>query len=352
MIIELHKFYDILNHLLKINKEGGDSNMLRDACLLNQNSKFLISRTLGNRSPETTNNYEDADLNTIEFHFKKRDYDNKGINNYFNITISSTYGFSDNSGHASFDFKLDGSDSEYWSVTCTNICSEMNFHITVDRTRFISDNLLVVKFINIKDKDYNVYQFVMFSLQNIFTLHDIKVYKTDNYLSLNTMCIPGIRYISSDYITSSPDLQSFGCTTCVNENNTWVFCEKQGYYTQNKSIAIPRWCNYIVIETTAVNVFDNTGVPVATISYDHYNNLERNIPLYSINHNNNNSSINSESNLIYDGKDLYYRYYHVQSSAFIDDNLIKITGSVKKKFRTKSNILSHLLIKYNKKEVA
>ena len=29
MIIELHKFYDIFNHLLKINKEGGDLNMLR-----------------------------------------------------------------------------------------------------------------------------------------------------------------------------------------------------------------------------------------------------------------------------------------------------------------------------------
>lgn len=354
MIIELHKFYDIFNHLLKINKEGGDLNMLRDVCLLNQNSKLLISRTLGNRSPETTHNYEDANLNTIEFHFKKRDYVTKGIYNYFNITVSSTYWFSDNNGHVSFDFKLDGSDSEYWSVTCANICSEMDFHITLDRTRLISDNLLVVKFINIKDADYNMYQFMMFSLQNLFILQDIKVYKTDNYKSLKSMCIPGIRYVSPEYTASIPGESNHIGAWCVNENNTWVFCNRQSYYTQNKSIAIPRWCEYIVIETSSRYAFDKAGVPVATISYDNYNNLEQSIPLYGINYNHNSSgmSLSPESNLIYDGKDIYNRYYHIQSDAFIDDNLIKITGSVKKKFRAKSNILSHLLIKYNKKEVA
>ena len=307
--------------------------MLRDVCLLNQNSKLLISRALGNRLPETTNNYEDANLNTIEFHFKKRDYVKKGISNYFNITVVSSYWYTDNSGQGSFDFSFDGSTTNYWSVTCANICSEMNFNVTLDITRLISDNLLVVKFINIKDADYNVYQFMMFSLQNLFILQDIKVYKTDNYKSLKSMCIPGIRYVSPEYTASIPDESIRIGAWCVNENNTWVFCDKQGYYTQNKSIAIPRWCEYIVIETSSVDATDKVVVPVATISYDSYNNLEHSIPLHAIYYNYNSSgmSLSPESNLIYDGKDIYNRYYHIQSDALISDNLIKITGSVKKK---------------------
>ena len=56
MIIELHKFYNIFNHLLKINKEGGGLNMLRKINKITTDTYIPFAFHFGTNYTETPNN--------------------------------------------------------------------------------------------------------------------------------------------------------------------------------------------------------------------------------------------------------------------------------------------------------
>lgn len=321
--------------------------MLRSSKHLIDYYSYLGNYRLGN-CPGIEGQFQNATNNTITFWFKPTGIvEHRHGYNYIGLGIKSGYWYGDESGTQDFIIKGDHfySADTYYSVICKNRSSTARFHISLDKSRV--PNYLGIKVITLNDDIYNEYEFTCKSGYTYQLFDHAEISKTEDYKNYNSF-EPEVQYSGNLYGNSTK-----GFNDRALYNKSWIFQDTQDNLLGSKSIAIPKWLHYITIEATGIKAPNDPEkrTPFKCISYDGINNLVDRIKLYDTNHYTDNIVYKTnESDLVYDGEDYEYRYYHIVSvtNDSTANNLLSIIGSVKKNFRVfnqKYNIFySHLLL--------